>query len=378
MTIDLDPELFQSQTKGDLTLWLPSHDNVAASKGWTRDNLWYRSRVETPSGRTISQGFGKFFNLGQKFESGLGFSIDEIVQHIRDGNEVIATLKHDGSLLIRSVYNGQVFLRTRGSFQYTFHDLAESEVEEFKSRYPKLADPTWHPDKSLLFEWVSPNAQVVIKYPSPEIHLIGGVSHGHGHVTHLSYLKMHELADIAREANFNLVDYFTISSISDWYNFYHEVLNHKEIEGYVLRLNDQKDLVKIKSTLYLAKHSLKFELSYKKMVDMWLAHGPDQSETIVQQLEALYDEEVVMWALPFIIGLEEAVANWRDNYNSVKSETRSKLNWSRKDFAIYMQEKYKDQLLNFSLAMTLYQGAEPNTSLIKKYLLQFDKEVNEA
>lgn len=378
MTINLDPELFQSQTKGDLTLWLPSHDNVAASKGWTRDNLWYRSRVETPSGRTISQGFGKFFNLGQKFESGLGFTVDEVVEYIKNGNEVIATLKHDGSLLIRSVYNGEVFLRTRGSFQYTFHDLAESEIETFKTRYPKLSDPTWHPDKSLLFEWVTPNSQIVIKYFEPDIHLIGGVHHGHGHVTHLSYLKMHELSDIAKEADFNLVDFFKISSIKDWYDFYHEVIQHKEIEGYVLRLNNEKDLVKVKSNLYLTKHSLKYELTFKKMVDMWLAHGPDQSETITKQLEALYDEEVVMWALPFIVSLEEAVDKWNRNYDNVKRQVKSKLNWSRKDFAIHMQQHYKEEPINFSLAMTLYQGAEPNDSLIKKYLLKFDKEVNEV
>ncbi|MEE8114494.1 MAG: hypothetical protein V3T23_09065 [Nitrososphaerales archaeon] len=140
----IDTELFKVfEDDEGRRIIIPHHSNAVSNDGWSRENLWLRSRVESvKNGDTISQGFGKFFNLGQGPE-GLKIDIETILGEIHGKRRVVATLKYDGSCLIRSVYKGEVFFRTRGSLKYEYHDNAQLEMEGFLVKYPKLADPTW-------------------------------------------------------------------------------------------------------------------------------------------------------------------------------------------------------------------------------------------
>jgi len=367
----LDEELFKITTHDKRILIIPHHSNAVSNEGWTQDNLWCRSRVECiQTGDTISQGFGKFFNLGQG-PDGLRIETSDIIDAIKNQREIIASLKHDGSCLIRSVHKGEVIFRTRGSMSYEFHDNARNEMGIFLDKYPKLLDPEWEPNRSLLFEWVTPDFQIVVKYAEPELYLLAAVDHGHRHYSHLRYLTMSELVEIAKEAGIQLTEYFTINSTKDWYDFYHEVINHRQIEGYVLRINNQQDLVKVKSQPYLTKHGLKSNLSFKNMVEFWLQHGQEGTyHGILGQLEKMYDEEVVMWALPFVENLFTAVEEWNRTKAKVESLVSEHSHWSRKDFAVKMQEKHKDL---FALLMQVWQGKEINDKQIRTFMAKFDQ-----
>lgn len=368
----LDTSLFRITEQDGLRFVMPKHSAAVSNEAWDHDNLWLRSRIEVmKNGDTVSQGFGKFFNLGMG-PDGLRIDTQTILDAVKAGERVVATYKHDGSCLIRSVYDGKVMFRTRGSFQYGYHDGAQNEMGVFLDRYPKINDPTWMADKSLLFEWVTPDFQIVIKYEKLELYLIGGVDHGHRHYSHLRYLTVDELKDIAVDGELVMMDYFTIDSIQDWYIFYHSVINDKEIEGYVLRLNNEQDLVKVKSQPYLIKHGLKSSLSFKNMVEFWLQHGQGVAGTTIGQLEAMYDEEVVMWALPFVIELETAIEKWDAVYNEVNERVSDMKHWGRKDFAIEMQKVYKNDRALFSLAMLLYQDQEAPDRMIRNYMQKFD------
>lgn len=368
-----DPELFKIHEKDGLRLVIPQHSNAVSNEGWSRDNLWLRSRVESvKNGDTVSQGFGKFFNLGQGPED-LKIDAETILTAIHNNERVVATLKYDGSCLIRSVYKGEVMLRTRGSLSYEYHDDAQNEMGIFIDKYPRLFDPSWMPDRSLLFEWVTPAFQIVIPYKEPDLYLLGGVCHGHRHYTHLRYLTMEELEGVSAECGVQLIEYHMIDSVKDWYHFYREVLDHKEIEGYVLRLNGEQDLVKVKSQPYLTKHGIKSNLSFKSMVEFWLQHGQETVyHSILGQLENLYDEEVVMWALPFVDNLFVAVEKWTETEEKVRELVAEHQHWPRKDFAIKMQQEHKDI---FGLLMQVWQGKEIEDKQIRNFMMQFDQGV---
>lgn len=368
----LREDLFKEQVNGDLVLLIPSHSNAVGNEGWNKSNLWYRSRIETTmGGRTISQGFGKFFNLGQGSDE-LRVDAHHVIDHIREGKEVIATLKYDGSCFIRSVYNGKVIFRTRGSFLYEHHDKASSELDEFLRLYPRLNDPEFYPEGSLLFEWVTPENQIVIKYNEPQLVIIGAVDHANGEVSRQRYLSMVELELLSKICRVPLVEHFKIDSLEDWYAFYHETLQHKEIEGYVLRLNAQQTLVKIKSEPYITKHGIKSNLSFKSLVEFWLQHGRGSGEEIIRQLETQYDEEIVMWAMPFCIELEDAIDKWQADYERVRGEAEVLEHADRKTFAIKMQEKFKDDRLLFNIAMLLWEGKDVDNKIVRNYMKKFD------
>lgn len=374
MSTNLDPEFFKviEDHERKLRLIIPNHSAACANTIWTNQNKWYRSRVETLSGDTVSQGFSKFLNLGQD-NPDIGIHTQDILSAIHNNERVVATLKYDGSCLIRSVYKGEVFFRTRGSLAYQYHDMAEEEMTLFKQRYPKLTDPTWEPNRSLLFEWVTPAFQIVVPYKEPDLYLLAGVDHGHRHFSHLKYLTVEQLEPISQESGIKLIEYHTIDSVKDWHHFYRDVLDHKEIEGYVLRLNGEQDLVKIKSQPYLTKHGIKSNLSFKSMVEFWLQHGQETVyHSILGQLEKLYDEEVVMWALPFVDNLFVAVEKWTEIEEKVRELVAEHQHWPRKDFAIKMQKEHKDI---FGLLMQVWQGKEIEDKQIRNFMMQFDQGV---
>ena len=373
----MDTEAFKVTEVDGLRLIMPHHSTAGSNDAWERDNLWLRSRVECMKNKdTISQGFGKFFNLGQG-PDGLRIDPAYILKAIHDNRRVVATLKYDGSCLIRSVYKGEVFFRTRGSLKYQYHDNAQPEMDQFLVKYPKLADPTWETGRSLLFEWVTPSFQIVIPYEEADLFLLGAVDHGHRHYSHLRYSTMEELEPISAESGIKLIEYHVIDSVKKWHEFYHETLNHREIEGYVLRMDDEQNLVKVKSTPYVTKHGIKSNLSFKSMVEFWLQHGQESVyQAILGQIEKLYDEEVVMWALPFIDNLFIAVDAWNEVYGELSKVAMASQHWARKDFAVEMQKRYTgEDRIKFSMLMQLWQGKPVEERMIREFMMRFDEGV---
>lgn len=367
----LDMDMFTVTEKDGLRLILPQRSNVLSNDGWNKDNLWLRSRVESiETGELVSQGFGKFLNLGQGSDV-LRIDAATILEAIRNKEPVVATLKYDGSCLIRSVHQNKVMFRTRGSMQYTYHDDAEKEMGIFLDKYPRLLDTAWQADKSLLFEWFTPAFQIIIKYDEADLRLLGAVDHNE-----MQYLKMSDLEPIANECGITLTEYHTIDSIEDWHDFYQKTLSRIDVEGFVLRLNQQQDLVKIKSESYILRHSVKSNMSFKSMVSFWLENGQDDTYTAtLRRLGELYDEEIVMYALPFVDNLFVAVDGWKATLNDVNNVVASNRDLTRKDFAIKMQAFYKETPLLFSLAMQLWQGKEISERMISNFMMTFDKEI---
>jgi len=282
--------------------------------------------------------------------------------------DAIATLKLDGSLLIRSVYKGQVMFRTRGSFGYEFLDNA-SEMEWFKAKYPALFDPTLMEGYSLLLEWTSPANVIVIKYPEPELTLIGGILHA----PDLPYLTMKQVEWTASFLGLPCVKWFPLTK-AGWDEMLGDLETESTIEGYVLRLHGEQTLVKVKCVPYLTKHGLKSTLSTEKLVDMWFQQGQPDYKTFCDNFMKDFDEETFMWALGAISNLFDGVKEYNLITTHMAGKALERRGLSRKDAAIAGQADY-GKTKRFSLYMNFWEGKPPKPDLLKTILLQSTKQV---
>lgn len=361
-------EPFQIREEGDLRLIVP-HTVAAVSNGaWDRTNLWWRSRVETLNGDTVSQSFGKFFNLGQGPLS-LNIGLDDVARACQR-QDAIATLKMDGSTLIRSVWQGKVMFRTRGSFTHTHLDNAD-EVDEFCKRYPLLGDPSYLPDTSLLFEWVTPRNIIVIRYPNPELYLIGAVAHAR-----MCYLPMGALKQIAETMRIPVVEHFPMTE-KGWENLYASLDGNHEDEGYVIRLDREQSLVKVKTPHYLTKHALKSNLTTERLVDLWLDWNEPVYTGYLQKFSETFDEETCVWAMPTISTFFDGVREFVRMRDHLHGSVAANIHLGRKEFAMLMQQRY-GQTKKMAYAMLRYTGQPVKRDLIKSLVLQVTKQREEG
>jgi hypothetical protein len=161
---------FRIKQQDGLTLVTPSLDKdywqYNPEDPYANDSeLVWRSALLDEDMRPISLGFPKFANYG---EPGWETIDNKIDQSIADGTALL-TAKEDGTLIIRSVWNGKVIWRTRNSFDLgPFHD----PVMELVRQNQYLSYPTFWEYSHMLFEYVSPANQIVIQYKEPQLILL--------------------------------------------------------------------------------------------------------------------------------------------------------------------------------------------------------------
>jgi hypothetical protein len=229
---------------------------------WERDERPYRSLILDPDDKIVSAGFPKFGNSGEpEFEDH-----DQIFREQLENGKVWFGEKLDGSLAIRSVIDGKVVFRTRGSFDGGPFGPAMSKVAEDK--YSLLLDPTVAPDRSLLFEFVSPRSEfrVILHYPEDDLVYLGSVDH-----ETLGLSDLEELQADAEKLKLRAVETVEVPHDVD------DLLGSWERrEGVVARCAGGQVLVKAKSQSYLALHRLRSHLTPKRIRQQL----DEQNETI--------------------------------------------------------------------------------------------------
>ena len=145
---------------GDVLLIVPQK----GSHRWEEHELHLRSLLCRPDGIVISSGFGKFFNCGENVKS------DNIVSLGLAGGRSSIKEKLDGSLIIRSVIDGTVNLRTRGC-ENIAENMRDAVMRLIGDEHPWLLDPAVEPNegKSLLMEYIAPENQIVVRYDRPQL-----------------------------------------------------------------------------------------------------------------------------------------------------------------------------------------------------------------
>jgi len=361
--MNFDTTNFNVSEQNGLRLITPTRETAVSNYAWKTDNLWFRSRVETLDGKTVSQGFGKFWNLGMGTQ-GFITTVADIVQAITK-NDAVATIKMDGSLLIRSVHEGKIMLRTRGSFGYEHLDNGWEVDQIFKQKYPRLWDISLFNGLSLLTEWTTPNNPIVLKYPEPELTLVGAVNH-----STMTYLTLSELKIVSDAVGIPLVEWYKLDSrgLEDLMT---RVTTEQRIEGWVVRIDNEQTLVKIKCDSYLARHRLKSNLTTDTLAEIWFQQGCPSYVQFVKNMTEQYDEETVAWMLPVVSLLIDGTKVLQNIVTVIEDKVRvaKEQNTSRKDFALARLSEY-GQTKKFSLAMNLFSGKTDNTELLKGILLQ--------
>jgi hypothetical protein len=357
----MNDQHFRTYEQNWLRLICPGYEQHR-DEVWTPDTLWYRSRVETLGGTLVSQGFGKFFNLGMGPEW-CRTTAEDIATAITKG-DAWASLKLDGSLLIRSVYGGQVMFRTRESLGYEQQPNASEVGDIFVVKSPKLLDPELYAQHSLLFEWTTPSNQIVLKYDEPRLTLVGAVNHAT-----MRYERFQWLEEVRAHLDVPLTPHWRLDR-AGFEDLMHSLETRTDVEGWVVRLHDEQRLVKIKCAPYLLKHRLRFHLTDDSLVDMWLTSGRPTREQFMQSFRTTFDEEILMWALPKILELFDKIDDFNTS-TAIALHIAHKAKddgVSRKDFAINMLERHGKGAI-FAIHMKLFSGEIIDDSMVKKFLI---------
>lgn len=301
---------------------------------WTEDEKWLRSVMVDETGAIVSCSWKKFGNFGEFLSE-----TDILKAALSNGSTVRWTHKEDGSLMIRSVVNNQVILRTRGTMfgGEVFHGQ-ESYNDKFRrtalNKYPKLLDPTWMNDGvSLLLEYISPSNAIVIRYKEEDLIFLGGVRH-----CGPSIISWDDVVKIADDGNLKLVD--TKELPNDPIKLLEEVKEWKT-EGVVARCSNDQVFVKVKSAWYLANHRMKYSMDYESIVEfVQRSNVSDESEFVNKLREYDYDFEVIESAKEFYtkyIKIKEQVNQYLDLATKIFASTNINENddikLKRKQFA---------------------------------------------
>jgi len=368
------PENFKIQTNDEgEQLVIPSR-SVANYQWKDWNHRWLRSLHVDAQGRILSLGFPKFMNLNE----GPGrYHVDEKTILNAAKSNLWATLKIDGTLLVRFVQSGKVKWRTRGSFGIGLDN--KYELNSIFEAHSILNDPTYRPDDSVLFEWVSPENQIVIKYEKPNIFLIGGIRYDRNSVWNEANPQLYdaqELKMVAKDTGIELVKSFFLKSKSSVEKMIARIRNFKQIEGFVLRFKDHQEMVKVKSEHYFILHALKSNLTTNKLVELWLSWKKPKFNEFKQKFGNTYDFECWEYALPVVSSMYDGISKVNAIVEHVQKFVEERKNADRKVFALEAQSRFNQ--IRLTLCFLFYDSEEIPDRLILKLVLQNCKQIDRS
>ena len=258
---------------------------------WTKKNLKYRSSMWTEKGDPISLGFPKFFNWAE------GPNIRPAPSDLEAVNIVE---KIDGSCLIVSpnpIWDKPPVIRTRGTFS-AYEMPNGSELTTLQQQYPKCFDPM--PGHSYIFEWMSPDNQIIIPVTKPDIKLIGIVRHDdYSLYTQDELDNAADVMDVVRPRRY---------SFDTPEEMIEAVAEFEGTEGVCVYYNKDQWIRKIKSTWYLALHRMKSDLgTQERVIEVYFALGKPSYQEFMERISETFDYEVIKMARGHISRVCDAV-----------------------------------------------------------------------
>jgi len=256
--------------------------------------------IDMRTNKIISCGFPKFMSIDHGKDR-FHFTADEIV-HIKD---IRATEKIDGTCLLRYVFDGKVKWRTKQMFHVQLEN--QFEIEDFEKQFPLLADPNFCQNLTLIFEWVSPFNEIVVKYHTPSLTLIGGVSYDDRkwYEADIQLLTLEELEKISDLSDVPLVKYFQLRSSDEITQLMKSLETSEKSEGYVLRTSNDQTMIKVKTKWWVLLFSCKLNFSTTLAVELWLYwNKPSWSEYQSRFIDA-FDQDAWNKAMPIVSAMYE-------------------------------------------------------------------------
>lgn len=249
---------------GPMILILPTFEKHV----WSENDLHLRSLMCREDGIVISSGFPKFRNLGETPREQL-----ELSKSFVSGQLFLAD-KMDGSLIIRSVVDGHIILRTRGSHEIA-PDMRESVMAYIIENHPKLLNANEFQHGSLLFEWTGPTNQIVLSYSESKLTLLAFMEH-YDYLEETTLHTTNKLVPISQALGIPQARYWTPSELT-LDEMVDNIYKDKNYEGCVATCfqdgNDIPFLVKIKTKWYLTLHRAAY-------------NGPAETRSLIAKMKA--------------------------------------------------------------------------------------------
>lgn len=348
-----------------LPLTLYNYTNAAYSikpSEWPLELSQARALVLDDTGNVVSRGFGKFWEL-----------TPSAVQKIEDNKEKAYTIseKMDGVLICVFVYQGEVIVHTRGSWDNEFINEA---VSLFEDQYPEY----WHnllddPDelgegtseagidygRTDCFELISPVSRIVVDYGGKRsLTWLQSFRIYNQSMGELNGADVQPLCDLGNHAY--LCDAHEVKgwSLSKQYtplitleSFTSKASNGQE--GYVIYLPWCNEYYKFKFDDYKAKHRAVFQTSDMSVWDT-LRYGPEIAQDLVD-CTAKIDQSLSKWIA--------AKVNWfayrKNNILREAIMIFDSIDYAptRTDYAKIVLQKTNDRLAVIkSIMFALYDG----------------------
>lgn len=306
---------------------------------WTSDNLQYRSSMWTVDGAPVSLGFKKFCNWHEQP------AIDPVPTDLAQCNFYE---KLDGSLLIVSKYNGQLIVRTRGTFNASTL-LNGSEITELQNLYPKVFNNELVNSEAytVLCEWLSPTNRIIIDYGAvPQLKLLAIVNNGN-----YKYFRQRAVDQWAKDLHVHRpLKYNVGTSVADVLS---AIENGLGVEGVCCYYNNDQSIRKIKTLWYLALHALKNNCTLDNMLELFVQSKTTNLNDFYTYVCANVDYEIAEMALPLMRKICNAYNYYVEVFNGIMHYLTFHRLWyvDRKRAAIAIIEAYTKpwQTLTFLL-----------------------------
>ncbi len=288
----------------------------------------------------------KFFNLNQVDSTQYGIVKDKEICSI--------TEKEDGSLVaFMMLPNGKLFSKTIGSFTSEQSELAYNLLytnEEHVLWVKEMLKTGYTP----LFEYVSWDNRVVLKYAKPQIRFIGMRDNIIG--TYYSAPEIH--------SSFIPKDMKVVEEVKGTLDgLIEEAKTAQGKEGWVIKFTDEQ-LIKLKTAWYFIKHKCKEDAERENIIIKMIL-----DETIDDLLSQLEDKEFK----DQINQIQKIILDYF-NKKSLEIEELCKLyKGDRKEFVL----KYKSNP-NFSFAIQHIFNNKDIRISIKEYLEKRTRKLNNA
>lgn len=324
--------------------------------GWTNSNLRFRSViVDESTGDVLCQGFPKFFNFGQS---------PELYEGPFNHDDWYLSEKIDGSLTCVTSVDGNLSVRTRGSFNALSHSTSHEFYKIFEI-YPKLKTlALLNPDKTFLFEYCSPNYVIVINHQALSFYFLGIIDKQTGRLEDYPSIQ-----DVAIKNDFIYTPLYNTSHVHarDLNGIVSEIKVRRGSEGVVLSYNNGQNRVKIKSDEYLHLHRIVSGFSsVSNVVDLFLDMGAPSEEDFMLALKRKTDYEFSVSVKSIVSGVCIKYKNLMEKIEEVASFVKNSNFSTRKEFAIAVNAKYKPPYNG--MAFTLMDKKKIENLTIKKVL----------
>lgn len=266
---------------GDVVLINPGK----AMFDWHPGEEVLRSLLVRPDGRVVSAGLPKFFNLGERPDHDALGHAAAVAGRVRFGEKL------DGSLVVRSVIDGRVVFRTRGSHELG-DDFREPVMRLVRERHDRLLDPTYVPHRSALMEYTGPANRVVLLYDEPCLTAIGEVTHDDVRPHLPTFAGLCAMACPAEHRGDGLAS--VAAEVRAW-------SGREGLVAWCFRDDGAPVLLKVKSAEYLRLHAMRSELNERRVWMLCAVAGASTFEACRGALEQVgLDWEDFAFAEPWL------------------------------------------------------------------------------